>query len=286
MKLKRGVKARALRPVLIVSMSSPGYSSARLRPRRAGLHFTRYAHLTNGPIQFRSSSRSDTTFLLLPLLANIYLHYAFDLWVQQWRTKQAHGDVLVVRFADDFVVGFQHRKEAERFQEELGERLAKFGLKLHPEKTRLIEFGRFAMQNQKTRGQGKPETFNFLGFTHCCGQTRKGKFTVIRKTMRQRMLTKLKAVSEELRRRRHDPIPDQGRYVHAVVQGHVHYFGVPLNSPAIQAFRYQVICRWRQWLNRRSQRASVTWARMKRYTALWVPPAIIVHPYPAARFGG
>ena len=221
-----------------------------------------------------------------PLLANIYLHYAFDLWAQQWRKKQAHGDVIIVRFADDFVVGFQHRKEAERFWKELAERLARFGLKLHPEKTRLIEFGRFAMQNQRTRGQGKPETFNFLGFTHCCGQTREGKFTVIRKTMRQRMLKKLKAISEELQRRRHEPIPDQGRYVHAVVQGHIRYYGVPFNSPALHAFRHQVIRRWHQWLNRRSQRASVTWERMKRYIARWVPPAIVVHPYPAARFGG
>src|SRR5881296_2776081 len=202
-----------------------------------------------------------------PLLANIYLHYAFDLWAQQWRKKQAHGDVIIVRFADDFVVGFQHRKEAERFWKELGERLARFGLKLHPEKTRLIEFGRFAMQNEKTRSQGKPETFNFLGFTHCCGQTREGKFTVIRKTMRQRMLKKLKAISEELQRRRHEPIPDQGRYVRAVVQGHIRYYGVPFNSPALHAFRHQVIRRWHQWLNRRSQRASVTWERMKRYTA-------------------
>jgi|SRR2546426_2534207 len=221
-----------------------------------------------------------------PLLANIYLHYAFDLWAQQWRKKQAHGDVIIVRFADDFVVGFQHRKEAERFWKELGERLARFGLKLHPEKTRLIEFGRFAMQNEKTRSQGKPETFNFLGFTHCCGQTREGKFTVIRKTMRQRMLKKLKAISEELQRRRHEPIPDQGRYVRAVVQGHIRYYGVPFNSPALHAFRHQVIRRWHQWLNRRSQRASVTWERMKRFTARWVPPAIVVHPYPAARFGG
>jgi RNA-directed DNA polymerase len=221
-----------------------------------------------------------------PLLANIYLHYTFDLWAQQWRKKQAHGDVIIVRFADDFVAGFQHRQEAERFQKELGERFAQFGLKLHPEKTRLIEFGRFAMQNARTRGQGKPETFNFLGFTHCCGQTRKGQFTVIRKTMRQRMLKKLKAVSEELRRRRHEPVPDQGRYVRAVVQGHFNYFGVPFNSPAIHAFRHQVIRRWHQWLYRRSQRASVTWERMKRYTARWVPAAVLVHPYPAARFGG
>lgn len=221
-----------------------------------------------------------------PLLANIYLHYVFDLWVQQWRTRQAHGDVVVVRFADDFVVGFQHRNEAERFGKELAQRLAEFGLKLHPEKTRLIEFGRFAMQNQKTRGPGKPETFNFLGFTHCCGKTREGKFTVIRKTMRVRMLKKLKAISGELRRRRHEPIPDQGQYVRAVVQGHVNYFGVPFNSPAIHAFRHHVIRRWHQWLNRRSQRSRMTWARMKRLIARWIPPAVIVHPYPAARFGG
>jgi len=221
-----------------------------------------------------------------PLLANIYLHYAFDLWAQQWRTKQAHGDVIIVRFADDFVVGFQHRKEAEQFWRELGERLTKFGLKLHPEKTRLIEFGRFAMENRKARREGKPETFNFLGFTHCCGQTRQGKFTVIRKTMRQRMLKKLKALSEELRRRRHEPIPVQGCYVRAVVQGHINYYGVPFNSPALHAFRHQVIRRWHQWLSRRSQRAYVSWERMKRYTARWIPPAIVVHPYPAARFGG
>jgi group II intron reverse transcriptase/maturase len=221
-----------------------------------------------------------------PLLANIYLHYAFDLWAQQWRTKQAHGDVIIVRFADDFVVGFQHRKEAEQFWRELGERLTKFGLKLHPEKTRLIEFGRFAMENRKARSEGKPETFNFLGFTHCCGQTRQGKFTVIRKTMRQRMLKKLKALSEELRRRRHEPIPVQGGYVRAVVQGHINYYGVPFNSPALHAFRHQVIRRWHQWLSRRSQRAYVTWERMKRYTARWIPPAVVVHPYPAARFGG
>lgn len=219
-----------------------------------------------------------------PLLANIYLHYAFDLWVQQWRMRRAIGDMVIVRFADDFVVGFQHRKEAERFHNELCERFAKFGLKLHPEKTRRIEFGRFATTNRKARGQGKPETFHFLGFTHCCGQTREGKFAVIRKTMRQRMLKKLKAISVELRQRRHEPIPVQGRYLRAVVRGHMNYYGVPFNSTAIHTFRHQVIRRWHQWLSRRSQKAYVTWERMKRYTARWIPPAVIVHPYPAARF--
>jgi group II intron reverse transcriptase/maturase len=221
-----------------------------------------------------------------PLLANIYLHYVFDLWIQQWRTSAARGDVLVVRFADDFVVGFQHRKEAEQFLAGLRERLFKFGLNLHPEKTRLIEFGRFAVEDRKIRGDGKPETFHFLGFTHCCGRTRNGKFTVIRRTMRQRMLKKLKAIHIELRQRRHQPVDKQGRYVQAVVRGHVNYYGVPGNSRAIGAFRTLVIRLWHKWLNRRSQRSSLPWDRMQRYIARWVPPAIICRPYPSVRFGG
>ncbi len=221
-----------------------------------------------------------------PLLANIYLHYVLDLWIEQWRKTKAKGDVLVVRFADDFVAGFQHRKEAEQLREDLRERLRKFGLQLHPEKTRLIEFGRFAAQDRHGRGQGKPETFNFLGFTHCCGTDHRGKFTVIRKTMRQRMLKKLKEVSLELRRRMHQPVDEQGRYVQALVRGHVNYYGVPLNSRAIRAFRVLVIRLWKQWLSRRSQRGYVTWNRMQRYIDRWVPPAVICHPYPSARFGG
>lgn len=221
-----------------------------------------------------------------PLLANIYLHYVLDLWIEQWRKTKAKGDVLVVRFADDFVAGFQHRKEAEQFLDELRERLAKFGLRLHPEKTRLIEFGRFATQNRKARGEGKPETFHFLGFTHCCGTDQRGKFTVIRKTMRQRMLKKLTEVSLELRRRMHQPVDEQGRYVQALVRGHVNYYGVPLNSRAIRAFRAVVIRLWKKWLSRRSQRGHVTWDRMQRYIERWVPPAVICHPYPSVRFGG
>ena len=221
-----------------------------------------------------------------PLLANIYLHYVMDLWIERWRKTQVKGDVLVVRFADDFVVGFQHRKDAEQFLIELRERLAKFGLSLHPEKTRLIEFGRLAMQSRKTRGEGKPDTFNFLGFTHCCGHTGRGAFTVIRQTMRQRMLKKLKAVNLELQQRRHQPVPEQGSYIYALVRGHVNYYGVPFNSRAIRAFRYTVIRLWYKWLNRRSQRASVTWDRLQRYIANWVPPAVICHPYPSVRFGG
>ena len=221
-----------------------------------------------------------------PLLANIYLHYALDMWIEQWRKKQATGDVLVVRFADDFVAGFQHRTEAERLLDDLRERFDKFGLKLHPEKTRLIEFGRFAAQNRRSRGQGKPETFNFLGFTHCCGTDRSGKFTVIRKTMRPRMLKKLKEVNLELRRRRHQPVDEQGRYVQALVGGHVRYYGVPFNGGPIRAFRGMVIRLWQKWLSRRSQRGYLTWDRMQRYIDHWVPPAVICHPYPSVRFGG
>lgn len=220
-----------------------------------------------------------------PLLANIYLHYAFDLWIEQWRKTKAKGDVIVVRFADDFVVGFQHRKEAEQFLDELRERLSKFGLRLHPEKTRLIEFGRWASGDRQTRGEGKPETFNFLGFTHYCGTTKTGKFTVVRKTMRQKMLKKLTEVNFELRRRRHQSVDEQGRYVQALIRGHVNYYGVPFNSGPIRAFRAMVIRLWKKWLSRRSQRGYVAWDRMTRYIDRWVPPAVICRPYPAARFG-
>ena len=221
-----------------------------------------------------------------PLLANIYLHYVLDLWIEQWRKTKAKGDVIVVRFADDFIAGFQHRKEAEQLQEELGERLNQFGLKLHPEKTRLIEFGRFAAQDRHGRGEGKPESFNFLGFTHSCGTDQRGKFTVIRKTMRQRMLKKLKAVNLELRRRMHEPVDEQGRYIRALIRGHLNYYGVPLNSRAIRAFRTLVIRLWKKWLSRRSERGSVTWDRMQRYIDRWVPPAVVCRPYPSARFDG
>jgi RNA-directed DNA polymerase len=221
-----------------------------------------------------------------PLLANIYLHYVFDLWIEQWRKTQSKGDVLVVRFADDFVTGFQHRREAEQLLEDLRERFSKFGLKLHPEKTRLIEFGRFAAQDRQGRGQGKPETFNFLGFTHCCGTDQRGKFTVIRKTMRQRMLKKLKEVNRELQRRMHQPVDEQGRYIQALIRGHLNYYGVPLNSRAIRAFRTLVVRLWKKWLSRRSQRGAVTWDRMQRFIDRWVPRAVICHPYPSVRFGG
>jgi len=219
-----------------------------------------------------------------PLLANIYLHYVFDLWVQRWRKKQAHGDVVVVRFADDFVVGFEHREEAELFLTELRERFARFGLTLHPDKTRLIEFGRFAAANRRGRGDGKPETFNFLGFTHSCGKTRKGKFTVLRQTVRQRWQAKLKAVKAELRRRLHDPLSAVGDYLRSVVMGHVRYYGVPMNGSSIVAFRQAIGRLWKWALERRSQSHHLSWERMNRYIDRWLPPARICHPYPLARF--
>ncbi len=207
-----------------------------------------------------------------PLLANIYLHYVLDLWIEQWRKTQAKGDVLVVRFADDFVVGFQHRKEAEQLLEQLRERLTKFGLKLHPEKTRLIEFGRFA--KAESASSRRRETGDIqLSWVHALlrDSTWKGKFTVIRKTMRQRMLKKLKAVNLELQQRRHQPVEEQGRYVQAVIGGHVRYYGVPFNSRAIRAFRILVVRLWQKWLSRRSQKGYLSWDRMQRYIARWVP---------------
>jgi len=220
-----------------------------------------------------------------PLLANIYLHYVFDLWVQRWRQTQATGDVVVVRFADDFIVGFQYRPEAERFLAALRERFAKFGLALHPDKTHLIEFGPFADRNRRGRGQGKPETFNFLGFTHICGKKRSGMFTVLRQTVRRRLLAKLQEVKAELRRRMHLPIPEQGAYVRSVVGGHLRYFGVPRNGPAIRLFRQEVGRLWHQGLSRRSQTPCLPWRRMTRYIARWLPPARICHPYPLVRLG-
>ena len=220
-----------------------------------------------------------------PLLSNIYLHYALDLWVQRWRRKQARGEVIFVRFADDFVAGFEHRQEAEQFLTELRERFARFGLQLHADKTRIVEFGRYAEHNRRNRGDGKPETFNFLGFTHSCGKTRKGHFTVLRQTMRQRWQAKLRALKEELRRRLHTPIREQGAYLRSVLLGHFRYYGVPMNGPALCAFRKAVGYLWRTVLRRRSQGNHLPWRRMRRYLARWFPPARVCHPYPLVRLG-
>ena len=220
-----------------------------------------------------------------PLLANVYLHYVFDLWAHRWRTRDAHGDVVIVRFADDFVVGFQHRDDAERFLAELRDRFAHFGLTLHPDKTRLLEFGRFAAPNRRDRGDGKPESFNFLGFTHSCATTRKGGFTVLRQTMRQRMQAKVKAVGTVLRQRLHRPVPEVGAYLRAVLLGHFRYYGVPMNGRALSAFRAALVRLWRRILRRRSQRTRVTAARLQRLVARWLPVPHICHPYPLVRFG-
>jgi RNA-directed DNA polymerase len=218
-----------------------------------------------------------------PMLANVYLHYAFDQWIQAWQRKIARGEMLVVRFADDIVIGFQKKEEAERFLRELKERMRKFHLELHPEKTRLVEFGRFAAQNRKQRGEGKPETFNFLGFTHICGSNRRGRFTVQRQTIRKRMQAKLQAIGLQLRKRMHDPVEEVGQWLRAVVGGHYRYYGVPTNSVALRNFRHRVSCLWRKVLGRRSQLGYVTWKRMQRLIDHWLPPARICHPYPSRR---
>jgi group II intron reverse transcriptase/maturase len=216
-----------------------------------------------------------------PLLANIYLHYAFDLWAHHCR--RAKGDVVIVRFADDFIVGFQYEWEARQFQAALQERLARFGLELHPDKTRLIEFGRFAAANRERDGRGKPETFDFLGFTHSCGKTRKGRFIVLRQTARKKLRAKLKEVKTELRRRLHAPVPEVGKWLGSVIRGHYNYYGVPLNFPLLEAFHHQVARLWKRALSRRSQKGGMTWARMCRLTRRWLPPARIMHPFPDQR---
>jgi group II intron reverse transcriptase/maturase len=222
--------------------------------------------------------------VISPLLANVYLHYAFDLWAERWRRHEATGDMIIVRYADDLIVGFEHEKDARRFLEELRERLGKYALSLHPEKTRLIEFGRHAVQNRKRRGLGKPETFNFLGFTFICGKTRRGRFQVKRKTRRDRMRAKLKAIKLELRHRMHQPIPVQGKWLRQVVAGYFNYFAVPTNSQALDAFRAHVIEIWRRTLRRRSQKDGTIWQRMHNLAQEWLPKPRILHPWPSARF--
>jgi RNA-directed DNA polymerase len=219
-----------------------------------------------------------------PLLANVYLHYVFDQWADWWRRHHARGDVMIVRFADDFTMGFEYQEDARRFLAELRERFAKFGLELHPDKTRLIEFGRFAAENRQARGLGKPETFDFLGFTHICARMRDGRFWVRRITVAKRMRAKLREVKDQLKRRRHQPIPEQGRWLASVVRGHRAYYAVPGNRVAVAAFRTQVTRLWHKALERRSQRTRITWKRMNRLETRWLPPARVVHPFPDVRF--
>ena len=219
-----------------------------------------------------------------PLLANVYLHYVFDLWAHQWRRRHASGDVIIVRYADDYIVGFQHQRDAQRFLAELRDRLASFSLELAPNKTRLIEFGRFAAQNRRARGQAKPETFDFLGFKHICSKTRNGRFMLKRITVGARMRAKLREIRIELRRRRHHPIPEQGRWLGSVVRGHMAYYAVPGNADAMIAFHDQVTRHWHKSLKKRSQRHNLPWTRMRRIAERWLPPVQRMHPFPNARF--
>lgn len=219
-----------------------------------------------------------------PLLANIYMHYVFDLWSQRWRTRPGRGEMIVVRYADDFIVGFQRIGDAKPFLEELRTRLRRFALELHPEKTRLIRFGRFARQQRAERSETRPETFNFLGFTHICGENSRGNFTLVRRTMRVRMAAKLLSVKTELLRRRHQPVPTQGKWLGQVVRGFFAYHAVPANGAALDAFRSQVKRHWKRALSRRSQRAYVSWPRMQTLGDRWLPRPRIRHPWPQDRF--
>jgi RNA-directed DNA polymerase len=220
-----------------------------------------------------------------PLLANIYLHYVFDLWVEAWRKKRASGDVIVVRYVDDTVMGFEHRTDAERFLEDLGARLRKFGLELHPDKTRLIEFGRHAERNRKQRGERKPESFDFLGFTHLCGKTSKqGYFMVLRKTAGKRMQAKLRQIKQLLLARKHDPVQQTGKWLRSVVQGYFNYHAVPGNGRSMGKFREQVARNWRLALRRRSQKSRMTWDRFRPLAQRWIPVQRVLHPFPRQRF--
>jgi RNA-directed DNA polymerase len=219
-----------------------------------------------------------------PLLANVYLHYVLDLWADWWRKREAHGDMILVRFADDFTAGFEHKADAERFLDELRERLARFGLELHPGKTRLIEFGRFAARDRAARGLGKPETSGFLGFTHICAKGGNGGFWVRRITIAKRMRAKLAEVKAQLRARMHQPVPEQGRWLARVVTGHMNYYAVPGNRAAVSAFRTQVTRHWFKSLRRRSQKTRINWERMHRIAIRWLPPPRTTHPYPNVRF--
>jgi RNA-directed DNA polymerase len=222
--------------------------------------------------------------VISPLLANIYLHYVLDLWAERWRRHEATGDMIIVRYADDFIVGFQHEIDTRRFLDAMCARLREFSLSLHSDKTRLIEFGRFAADRRARRGLGKPETFNFLGFTFICGNSRQGKFLVVRKTRGDRMRAKLKEIKKGLRLRMHEPIPKQGKWLAQVVGGYFNYHAVPTNGPMLATFRFRVTELWRRTLRRRSQSDATTWQRITRLTDRWLPPPRILHPWPATRF--
>lgn len=219
-----------------------------------------------------------------PLFANVYLHYVFDLWANRWRRREAKGNVIILRYADDVVVGFEHETDARRFWDAMRLRLEEFSLALHPDKTRLLEFGRYAAVNRQSRGLGRPETFTFLGSIFICGRSRRGSFQLQRKTRGDRMRAKLRQIKEELRRRMHEPIPMQGKWLGQVVRGYFAYHAVPTNSRALGAFRYHVVDLWRRALRRRSQKDHITWTRVERIADAWLPQPRILHPWPDRRF--
>ena len=219
-----------------------------------------------------------------PLLANVYLHYVFDLWAQRWRRREAKGNVIILRFADDIVTGFEHEADALRFREAMRLRFEQFSLVLHPDKTRLLEFGRYAAAHRRQCGLGKPETFTFLGFTYICGKSRRGAFQLQRKTRRDRMRAKLREIKVRLRKRMHEPIPDQGRWLKQVVTGFFAYHAVPTNARALSAFHHYVTALWRRTLRRRGQKDVMTWARITKLADAWLPKPRILHPWPDQRF--
>jgi len=219
-----------------------------------------------------------------PLLANVYLHYVFDLWAEQWRRREAKGKMILVRYADDLIAGFEHEAEARRFWEAMRQRFEKFGLELHGDKTRLLEFGRYAVERRQRRGQGKPETFQFLGFVFICGRTRRGGFQLQRRTRADRMRTRLQEIKQALKLRMHSPIPEQGRWLLQVITGYFAYHAVPTNMRSMAAFRFSVARTWRRVLSRRSQKARVNWERMTKIADAWLPQPRILHPWPEQRF--
>jgi len=218
-----------------------------------------------------------------PLLANIYLHYVFDLWANSWRNRKSSGDVVMVRFADDMVLGFQYRQDALGFLEELKSRFRKFNLEVNTEKTSLVEFGRYAVERRKERGEGKPDTFDFLGFTHICSKSRMEKFTVLRKTSAKKLRNKLAELKKTMRERLHWSIPDLGKWLKSVIIGHSRYYGVPWNGKSLTRFRSEIIRMWCRSLRRRSQKHRITWKRMSRIAKRWLPIPFICHPYPLQR---
>jgi group II intron reverse transcriptase/maturase len=221
-----------------------------------------------------------------PLLANVYLHYVFDLWAEQWRRRQANGRIIIVRYADDVIVGFEHEGDARRFRDAMRERLEQFGLELHGDKTRLLEFGRYASERRQRRGLGKPETFQFLGFVFICGRSRQGRFQLQRRTRADRMRERLRAIKDRLRKHMHASIPEQGKWLRSVMTGYFAYHAVPTNMRSLQKFRHRVMVAWRRTLRRRSQKDGMTWQRMRPMADAWLPTPHILHPWPDQRFAG